>query len=67
MNDIAEKAGSFIVAYSFSDEKTGVVVVGEKDGKEMKVINAFQGSDAADIYKLLKNKEDSSDGNSDQM
>ena len=58
MNDIAEKAGSFIVAYSFSDEKTGVVVVGEKDGKEMKVINAFQGSDAVDIYNLLRSTDD---------
>ena len=58
---------SFIVAFSFNEEdpSKSVCLVGEKqriNGKiapKMEIVNAFQGSDADDILKmLLKGKED---------
>jgi hypothetical protein len=45
--------GSFIVAWDFTNEASGVLLVGQRNGKVTDVVNAFQGQDARDIYKLL--------------
>lgn len=48
-------SGSVIVSWDFSNGTSdAIVLVGEKKpGKPAKIINAFQGKDAEDIYKKL--------------
>jgi hypothetical protein len=46
-------SGSFIVAWDFTNEDSGVLLVGQRDGKVTNVVNAFQGQEARDIFKLL--------------
>ena len=51
---------SFIVSFSFNmdDPSKSVCVVGEKQmNQSMEIINAFQGSDADDIFRTLMTKK----------
>lgn len=53
--------GSFIVSYSFSDADTGVLIVGKQTKEKMDIVNAFQGKEAMDIFRMIstkKNKEE---------
>lgn len=53
--------GSFIVSYSFSDADTGVLIVGKQMKEKMDIVNAFQGKEAMDIFRMIstkKNKEE---------
>ena len=54
MSDINE-SGSVVVSWDFSKGKdVGVLLVGKKaPGKDVEIINAFQGQEAVDIYKKL--------------
>lgn len=54
-----ETNGAVVVSWDFShDSDKGVLIVGRQIKKEMKVINAFQGQEARDIYeKLITKKE----------
>lgn len=49
------KTGSVIVSWDFSKGKDiGVLLVGrQKPGRNVEIINAFQGQEAVDIYKKL--------------
>ena len=49
------KTGSVIVSWDFSKgEDIGVLLVGKKKpGKDVEIINAFQGQEAVDIYNKL--------------
>lgn len=52
---------SFIVSFSFNmdDPSKSVCVVGEKQmNQAMEIINAFQGSDADDIFRKLTTKKE---------
>lgn len=45
---------SLLIGVDFSDEDTGVLIVGEKqEGVEVKIINAFQGKEAHELYEKL--------------
>ena len=48
-------SGCVIVSWDFSKgEDIGVLLVGKKKpGKDVEIINAFQGEDAEEIYKKL--------------
>lgn len=65
---IKEKtSGSVIVSWDFSGGKdSGVLLVGKKmPGEAVKIINAFRGQEAFDIYKkltTLKKKDGESNG-----
>lgn len=52
--------GAYVVSWDFTHGKdVGVLIVGKKNGKEIDIINAFQGQEAYDIYVKLstvKNK-----------
>ena len=51
---------SFIVSFSFNmdDPSKSVCVVGEKQmNQSMAIVNAFQGSDADDIFRMLMTKK----------
>lgn len=51
---------SFIVSFSFNmdDPSKSVCVVGEKRmNQSMEIVNAFQGSDADDIFRKLTTKK----------
>lgn len=51
---------SFVVSFSFNmdDPSKSVCVVGEKRmNQSMEIINAFQGSDADDIFRKLTTKK----------
>lgn len=60
---------SFIVSFSFNEEdpSKSVCIVGEKQmlkGKmlpQMEIVNAFQGSDADDILKMLIERKEKND------
>ena len=45
--------GSYIVAWDFSHNDKGVLIVGEQKKGAMNIINAFEGEEAYDIYKRL--------------
>lgn len=49
------KTGSVIVSWDFSKgEDIGVLLVGKQHlGRNVEIVNAFQGQDAVDIYKKL--------------
>ena len=65
---IKEKtSGSVIVSWDFGGGKdAGILLVGKKmPGEAVKIINAFQGQEALDIYKkltTLKKKDGESNG-----
>ena len=48
-------SGSFIVSWNFSfSEDTSVLIVGKKmPGKDVEIINAFQGKEALELYQKL--------------
>ena len=51
---------SFVVSFSFNmdDPNKSVCVVGERQmNQSMEIINAFQGSDADDIFRKLTSKK----------
>ena len=51
---------SFIVSFSFNDEDPdkSVCIVGERRmNQSMEIVNAFQGSDADDIFRKLTTKK----------
>ena len=51
---------SFIVSFSFNDENPdkSVCIVGERRmNQSMEIVNAFQGKDADDIFKMLTTKK----------
>lgn len=53
---------SFVVSFSFNmdDPSKSVCVVGEKRmNQSMEIVNAFQGSDADDMFRKLTTKKDS--------
>lgn len=53
--------GSFIVSYSFSDHDIGVLLVGKQTNGIVDVVNAFEGKEAMDIFRMIskkKNKEE---------
>ena len=50
---MANYFGSYIVSWDFSDEDTGVLIVGHQENGNVTVVNAFQGEEAYDIYKKL--------------
>lgn len=55
---------SFIVSFSFNmdDPSKTVCVVGEKQmNQSAEIINAFQGSDADDIFRMLMTKKEVSE------
>lgn len=53
-----KKTGSLIIGYDFSNDK-GVLIVGTKNvGEYCNIINAFEGKEAEDIYKLLTTKKE---------
>lgn len=58
------KSGSVIVSWSFAgnESDTSVLLVGKKaPGKDVEIINAFQGEEALKIFEMLtKKKEESS-------
>lgn len=45
-------SGAFVVSWDFSNDND-ILLVGEKKGRSMNVINAFQGEEARIIYKKL--------------
>ena len=57
MNEF-ETNGAVVVSWDFSHEDTGVLIVGRQVKKEIKVINAFQGKEARDIYEKLTTKKE---------
>lgn len=47
-------SGAFVVSWDFSNgEDYDILLVGQPEGKNMNVINAFQGKEARDIYEKL--------------
>ena len=53
---------SFVVSFSFNmdDPSKSVCIVGEKRmNQSTEIVNAFQGSDADDIFRKLTTKKDS--------
>ena len=55
--------GAYIVAWDFSKEDEGVLVVGSQKNGKMSIVNAFQGEEAYDIYKKLTGeKKENSNG-----
>lgn len=49
--------GSYIVAWDFSKEDTGVLIVGSQTKGRMDIVNAFQGQEALDIYEKLSKRK----------
>lgn len=46
--------GSLLVGYSFREDGSPVLIVGKKDPKQdVRVINAFGGDEAVELYKKL--------------
>ena len=57
-----KSSGAFVVSWGFSNgEDYDILLVGQQEGKNMNIINAFQGKEARDIYEKLstvKKKEE---------
>ena len=50
---------TLLVSISFSDQDTGVLVVGRKrKNQSIDIINALQGEEALDLYKKLVTKKE---------
>lgn len=46
--------GSFLVSFDFNDKDVPILLVGrKKKGNAVEIVNAFQGEEAASIYKML--------------
>ena len=57
---------TLLVSIDFHDSDTGVLIVGRKAPKQaLKIVNAFQGKEALELYKKLttmkENKNDRTD------
>ena len=50
---MTNSAGAYIVSWDFSHDDKGVLIVGEQKKGTMKIVNAFEGEEAYDIYKRL--------------
>lgn len=50
--------GSYIVSWDFTNEDTGVLIVGSRQDGKVTIVNAFQGEEAYDIYKKLSTVKD---------
>lgn len=54
---MTNSTGAYIVAWDFSRSEDGkdhcVLIVGQKNNGVMKIVNAFEGEEACDIYKKL--------------
>ena len=50
--------GSYIVSWDFSDEDVGVLIVGHQENGNVDIVNAFQGEEAYNIYKMLSGEKD---------
>lgn len=49
----------FLVGVDITDEDNAVIIVGEKTNKvDVKIINAFKGKEALELYKKLITKEE---------
>lgn len=49
----------FLVGVDITDEDNAVVIVGEKTNKvDVKIINAFKGEEALELYRKLITKEE---------
>ena len=49
---------AFTVAVDFSEKDKGVLIVGKTDEKgRMKIINAFEGEEAYELFQKLKKKK----------
>lgn len=46
-------SGAFIVSWDFSNEDTGVLIIGKQTKGKVEIINAFQGEEAYELYKKL--------------
>lgn len=47
-------SGAFVVSWDFSNgEDYDILIVGQPEGKNMNVVNAFQGKEARVIYEKL--------------
>ena len=44
---------SLLIGVDFSDEDTGVLIVGEKQGADIKIINVFKGKEAHELYEKI--------------
>lgn len=52
-----KNSGCYLVSWSFSNNNSIVIIGEQKPGKDVEVINAFQGQEAVDIInKLTENK-----------
>lgn len=50
-------SGSLIVGYDFSAKDKGVLIIGKKaKGEAVKVINAYEGKEAYDLFQKLISK-----------
>ena len=50
-------SGSYIVSWDFSHGDTGVLIVGKQENGRVTIVNAFQGTEAYDIYTKLTEKK----------
>ena len=56
-----ESSGSYIVAWDFSKEDTGVLIVGSQKNNKMSIVNAFQGEEARELYEKLSARRNQND------
>lgn len=57
-----QKTDSLIIGYDITttpDGDNSVLIVGKKKGRKVDIINAFQGQEAIDIWKMLTTKKGS--------
>lgn len=53
-----KNSGCYLVSWSFSNNNSIVIIGEQKPGKDVEVINAFQGQEAIDIInKLTENNK----------
>ncbi len=58
-NHMANLSDTLLVSIEFSDKDTGVLVVGRKrKNQSVKIVNAFQGEEALELYKKLVTKKE---------
>jgi hypothetical protein len=48
-----QTSGAYIVSWDFSDEDSGVLIVGKQTKGTMEIVNAFQDEEAYELYKKL--------------
>lgn len=53
-----KKSGAVVVSWDFNNKDSGILLVGSQNNGEMKIVNAFSGEEAKEIYeKLITKKE----------